>query len=236
MKEEKSYLKKVKMTVDELVDEQISHFRLNLWDGKPFEQPNPNEMKPTEAFLNSPNYFQVIPSGDPCSKDNSLYLTINQHWFDKIASGEKSIEYREIRDTTMNKYLDMRESSDGAILDNPNLPEEAEFYLQAYNEGIFNLTPRFYEYLRLGVGYNKNRDTAVIRIKGMCFIPDTYHRGGVFRFDLNNKRITGEMYEEAYKKGQEAVQDLLYKADGPDTAWIFAIHLGEIVDLKRGKE
>ena len=50
-----------------------------------------------------------------------------------------------------------------------------------------------------------------------------------------DESVTEEKYDAAAKKGMEAVQDLLYKADGPDTYWIMAIHLGEVVELNRGK-
>ena len=50
-----------------------------------------------------------------------------------------------------------------------------------------------------------------------------------------DESVTEEKYDAAAKKGMEAVQDLLYKSDGPDTYWLMAIHLGEVVELNRGK-
>lgn len=185
--------------------------------------------------MESPNYYEMIPSGEECTKDNSLYLTIDQQWFDKIASGEKVVEYREIKETVMGKYLDLRESPQEQIVLNPNLGEEFDFSLDSYNSGIFLFVPRYFEYMRLGVGYNKNRDTAVVRIKGICFMPERTYKGDIFRFDYLDESVTEEKYDAAAKNGMEAVQDLLYKADGPDTYWIMAIHLGEVVELNRGK-
>ena len=179
--------------------------------------------------------YEMIPSGEECTKDNSLYLTIDQQWFDKIASGEKVVEYREIKETVMGKYLDLRESPQEQIVLNPNLGEEFDFSLDSYNNGIFLFVPRYFEYLRLGVGYNKNRDTAAVRIKGICFMPERTYKGDIFRFDYLDESVTEEKYDAAIKKGGETVQDLLYKADGPDTYWIMAIHLGEVVELNRGK-
>lgn len=234
-KVEKSPFKRVKQSIEELWDEFDSHFKLKEWDGKPFEHPQTDELKATKELLESPNYYEMIPSGEECTKDNSLYLTIDQQWFDKIASGEKVVEYREIKETVMGKYLDIRESPQEQIVLNPNLGEEFDFSLDSYNDGIFLFVPRYFEYLRLGVGYNKNRDTAVVRIKGICFMPERTYKGDIFRFDYMDESVTEEKYDAAAKKGMEAVQDLLYKADGPDTYWIMAIHLGEIVELNRGK-
>lgn len=230
---EKSPFKKMKQTFEELDREQRSHFRFAEWDGKPFEHHNTEELQATKELLESPNYYEIIPSGEECHKDNSLYLTIDQYWFDKIVSGEKTVEYREIKKGTASKYLDLRESSDGYQLFSPFLPEGAMVYPDAYNEGIYGFTPRYYEYLRLAVGYNKDRDTAVIRIKGFCFVPEMYYKGGVWRVDFMDESITDEMWAEAVNKGKYALQDLLYKPDGPETNWTFAIHLGEIVELNK---
>ena len=231
--EGKSPYKPVKQTIQELQEEQHQHFAVNIWGGKPFEHHNPDELKATELLTESPNYYEVIPSGRPSEKDNSLYLTIKQEWFDKIVSGEKTVEYRELKPTTINKYLDMRESSDGYVLVNPGMREDFELYPEGYNEGIFAYTPKYFEYLNLAVGYSKERDTATVRVKGIGFVPEHYHKGGPFRADFMDEGITDEKFREAAKKGMDAVQDLFYKADGPDTNWILAIHLGEVVEVHR---
>ncbi|MBR8783973.1 hypothetical protein IX308_000131 [Porphyromonas levii] len=225
--------KKVKQNVEQLEEEMSAHFKFVEWDGQPFEHHDAEELQATKQLVESPNYFEVIPTGKESTKDNSLYLTITQAWFDKIISGEKTVEYREIKPTTISKYLDLRESSDGYIITNQNLPEESGIYPEAYNEGIFSYVPRYYEYLSLGVGYRKDRDTATVRIKGFGFIPERYHKGGVWRTDMEDDSFTDEQWQEAFKKGANAVQDMLYKADGPETNWTFAIHLGEVVEVHK---
>ena len=40
------------------------------------------------------------------TKENTLYLTIKQVFFDQIVVGTKKEEYREIKDTTYKKYLE----------------------------------------------------------------------------------------------------------------------------------
>ncbi len=39
------------------------------------------------------------------TKQNTLYLTIKQVYFDQIVAGTKKEEYREIKDITYKKYL-----------------------------------------------------------------------------------------------------------------------------------
>lgn len=41
------------------------------------------------------------------TKENALYLTIKQSYFNKILQGKKKKEYREIKDTTFRKYLNI---------------------------------------------------------------------------------------------------------------------------------
>lgn len=43
------------------------------------------------------------------TKENTLYLTIKQMYFDQIVEGKKTKEYREIKETTYKKYLEVDE-------------------------------------------------------------------------------------------------------------------------------
>ncbi|WP_455641949.1 GIY-YIG nuclease family protein [Parabacteroides johnsonii] len=78
-----------------------------------------------------------------------LTLTIKQIHFDEIVSGEKTVEYRELKQTTLNKYTYVDES-------------DGKRYL------------RRYEMLRLYVGYGKNRESAIVEV-----IDIRYHEGMV---------------------------------------------------------
>ena len=40
------------------------------------------------------------------TKENTLYLTIKQSYFNEILQGKKKKEYREIKETTFRKYLE----------------------------------------------------------------------------------------------------------------------------------
>lgn len=51
-------------------------------------------------------YYEVVADNDvQPDKENTLYLTIRGKCFNEIMSGEKTVEYRGIKDTTYRKYL-----------------------------------------------------------------------------------------------------------------------------------
>lgn len=77
----------------------------------------------------------------------TLSLIIKQQWFDKIMSGEKTTETREIKPNTQEKYIKV--DSDGYALEDEN----------------GNCVPREYDAIRLYVGYSKDRDTALVKIR-----------------------------------------------------------------------
>lgn len=78
-----------------------------------------------------------------------LSLVIKKVFFDDIMSGEKTIEYRELKQTTLNKYTYVDES-------------DGKRYLRRYDA------------LRLFVGYDKNRESAIVEV-----IDITYNEGVV---------------------------------------------------------
>ena len=78
-----------------------------------------------------------------------LTLIIKQIYFDEIMRGEKTVEYRELKQTTMNKYTYVDES-------------DGKRYLKRY------------DMLRLYVGYGKNRESAIVGV-----VDTTYNDGMV---------------------------------------------------------
>ena len=78
-----------------------------------------------------------------------LTLNIKKVYFDEIIKGEKKIEYRELKQTTLNKYTYLDES-------------DGRRYLRRYDA------------LRLFVGYNKDRESALVQVKDI-----TYNEGVV---------------------------------------------------------
>ncbi|MBQ0019056.1 MAG: GIY-YIG nuclease family protein [Bacteroidales bacterium] len=82
-----------------------------------------------------------------------LTLNIKEGFFNEIMSGEKTSEFRELKQTTLNKYT---------YLD----PVDGKRYLRPYD------VIRFY------VGYHKNRDSALVEVKGVSCV------GGVVEYQL----------------------------------------------------
>lgn len=78
-----------------------------------------------------------------------LTLIIKQKYFDKILSGEKNVETREIRHNNFKKYCEIDEEG-YALFDEEN--------------GVF--VPRQYDAIRFYVGYNKDRASALVEVKG----------------------------------------------------------------------
>lgn len=78
-----------------------------------------------------------------------LTLNIKKVFFDEIIKGEKKIEYRELKQTTLNKYTYLDES-------------DGKRYLRRYDA------------LRLFVGNNKDRESALVQVKDI-----TYNEGVV---------------------------------------------------------
>lgn len=78
-----------------------------------------------------------------------LTLIIKQIYFDEIMNGEKTIEYRELKQSTINKYTYIDES-------------DGKRYLKRY------------DMIRLYVGYEKKRESAIVEV-----INTTYNDGMV---------------------------------------------------------
>ena len=90
-----------------------------------------------------------------------LTLNIKKMYFDEIISGTKKIEYRELKQTTLNKYTYIDES-------------DGKRYLRRYDA------------LRLCVGYNKDGESALVQVTDT-----TYHEGLVeYHLGMILERIT----------------------------------------------
>ena len=73
-----------------------------------------------------------------------LTLKIKKIYFDEIINGTKKIEYRELKQTTLNKYTYIDES-------------DGKRYLRRYDA------------LRLFVGYNKDRESALVQVTDITY-------------------------------------------------------------------
>lgn len=78
----------------------------------------------------------------------TLTLIIKQCYFDEIINGTKKQEFREVKPTTVKKYIQL--DADGYEVEDEN----------------GNAVPIHYDAIRFYVGYKKNRDTALIECLG----------------------------------------------------------------------
>lgn len=74
-----------------------------------------------------------------------LVLIIQKKWFDKIMSGEKKQEFRELRPTTYKRYVECDQKG-----------------IAIEKDGVF--VPKNYDAIQFFVGYNKDRERALVKI------------------------------------------------------------------------
>jgi hypothetical protein len=93
-----------------------------------------------------------------------LTLNIKKIYFDEIMSGAKKIEYRELKQTTLNKYTYLDES-------------DGKRYLRRYDA------------IRFFVGYHKDRESALVQVKDITYNEGIveYHLGLVLERINSNK-------------------------------------------------
>lgn len=89
-----------------------------------------------------------------------LSLNIKKNFFDQIIKGEKKIEYRELKQTTLNKYTYIDEA-------------DGKRYLRRYDA------------LRLFVGYRKDRESALVQVLDTTYNDGIveYHLGKILDYD-----------------------------------------------------
>lgn len=124
----------------------------------------------------------------------TLNLIIKQVYFDQIINGTKTQEFREVKPTTIKKLLQLDE--DGYELEDEN----------------GNAIPIHYDAIQFYVGYNKDRDSALVEVK------DEYCE--IF-LDGNNEPI---IYEDGTDK------------DGNPLEWVaeqVVFNLGKVLEVHR---
>lgn len=89
----------------------------------------------------------------------TLNLIVTQKWFDKIVSGEKKQEFRELR------------------------PRSEKRYIQYDENGMFEPIP--FEYIRFYAGYKKDRNTALVEVKDISFIDYVDENGEIIVLNDN---------------------------------------------------
>ena len=161
--------------------------------------------------LDDDNQDPIVPS-----KENTLYLPIKQVYFDEIIAGSKKKEYREVKPTTYKKYLKCDPKGNPFVdtslidMDDPLCDD-----INVWNNGVYPLLPNdAHKFLHLAVGYNKERDEAVVEISDISFEPLVDENGKAFRFDEENGK--------AFRC-----------ENGRLCFWNIVYHLGRVWDIKK---
>jgi hypothetical protein len=153
-------------------------------------------MKENEYVIGLPTQIGIAAEDETPNAANTLYLPIKQVYFDQIIEGTKKIEYREVKDTTAKRYLIY---SDGKPILNQEVTDPTlDYYLDDFNGGKFPFVPKQYKYLNLAVGYSKNRDTALVEVEKITFMPAEI-RAKMFCFWIEEFHI-GRVVEVHRKK------------------------------------
>lgn len=113
---------------------------------------------------------------------DTLYLPIKQTYFDQIIAGTKKDEFRVIGyGITANRYL-LKDDNKNYILNPECTSPSQEYFIDDYNNGKFPFIPKQYKKLYIAVGYAKERDTALIEVTDISFLPAERIRGGKYCF------------------------------------------------------
>ena len=140
-----------------------------------------------EFVISQPAQVGIAADEEAPNGYNTLYLPIKQVFFDQIIEGTKKVEYREVKSTTAKRYLvyaDGKPKLNEAVTD-PSL----EYELDDFNGGKFPFVPKQYKYLNLAVGYSKNRDTAIVEVEKITFMPESI-RAKMFCFWIEEFHIS----------------------------------------------
>lgn len=159
------------------------------------------------------------------TKENTLCLPIKQVYFDQILAGEKKKEFREIKDSTFKKYLNIwKENGEVGIYFDDELisvedVEKSGNDPMIWNNGVYPYDPKRYSFLDLRVGYAKDRDTALVEVKDITFEPAKTKEGKTARFNWSDQ--DGVIFDE----------------NGSFCVWQVVYHLGKVVktDLKKDR-
>ena len=148
------------------------------------------------------------------TKENTLYLIINQSYFDAILNGSKKQEYREIKDSTYQKYLDTWKNKDEIVIyfdKNKISEEEYQKYPNnpmIYNNGIYPYIPIPYKFIDFTVGYNNERDTMLVAIEDIYFEPIKDKSGEEARFSDDEEIMRVD------KNGELCIWQIVYMLGG----------------------
>ena len=179
------------------------------------QEEEPNEDEDPLSYDYETKYWKIIGEEEP-NDQNSLYLTIKQAFFDQIIAGTKTVEYREVKETTYKKYLECDANGYPLVVTDlvPD-PDNFDFDILTWNNGIYPYLPKQnLRYLKLAVGYNKERDTALVELDGFKFVPATFK-------------------DQIARCSVQPDNSLIPDPNGPLCLWIMEMHIKRVVECHR---
>lgn len=117
-----------------------------------------------------------------------LNLIIKQKFFDLIMSGEKTQEFREIRPSTEKRYVQLDEEGYEIMDENGNS------------------VPIVYDAIRFYVGYNKDRDSALVKVESAYTEIFVDEQGEVIDYEYNGEYYIAQQI--VYNLGQILEKDI----------------------------
>jgi type I restriction enzyme R subunit len=150
-----------------------------------------------------------IPFDSPMlTKQNSVYLTMEQEYFDRIAAGKKNIEFRELKPTTFKNYVLLDEEGSPVEKEGVEWPTLEGFDLYFYNNGVFPFQLRTnLNFLRIKGGKTAvDMDNMVVEVESITMSSSE-------RFDLDSD-------------GNQLPSD-----NGQYCVWTIELHIGKVRSL-----
>lgn len=144
------------------------------------------------------------------TKENTLSLAIGKDDFQRIETGDLKQIFREIKDTTANKYLLHFEDMLYVAAGSWSGDEEPDD-IMIYNDGIYPFLPIEYQYLNLSAGSALNKKELLIEVDSINFQPAIDEKGDVVRMNWNEKK------------------GFVENKNGTLAAWFIIYQLGNIV-------
>lgn len=127
----------------------------------------------------------------------TLHLNLKRKWFDMIAKGEKTEEYRDIKETILRLIIDKNKASSEEALVFCNSCKKKSANALNRSIGYFSNNGKKFDTITFSNGYRKGRDQFVIELKGIKIDTGKASWGasvGVFYIVLELGRIIEKNY------------------------------------------
>lgn len=178
------------------------------------------EREPGICYHADWDYWSIEGDVAP-NKENTLNLLVRQKVFDKIVSGEKTVEFREIKASSYKKFIECRKDGEpichDGLLTAANMDRDYDIYM--WNGGTYPFIPKVsLRYLQLTVSHKAERDTALVELDGFAFSPLVVSETGkAARFTLTR---------DAFKLSNR----------GRYCFWNIELHIKRVVEVKRAEK